>query len=164
MSQPRSKNPWVSIFEPPSYRFNTLSAFDDILKEQNVPLVESNDSEETYLYEVNTVSLTIRCIENAECNPPLNRHFAGSKYTTFFTWLSNKRDYVGKITETTYSIKRSIIKNNRQLYEGILQIFNKLPRPVNGGATGSLRRRRPSRKYKKTKRVLRRKSGSTRRR
>ena len=174
----RSKNPYITIFNDTSrIRYNSPSEFDNILKENKpkVTLEKSNDelSPATDLYEVDTNLLTIKCIHNKCRNRDERknkRQYSNSKYATFIYWLAKNAMYGRPKNDSIYTISMSI-PENAALYEGILACFNDLPPAMDfhsmiyrAGATGSLRRRRPSRKYKKSKRVLRKKSCSTRRR
>jgi hypothetical protein len=85
------------------------------------------------------------------------------EYTSFFSWLKTVKFYTATPPPSepnhpdSYCILESMRANNPELFNNIDIIFRGLPASVHGG------RRRHSRKYKKSKRVLRRKSRSTRR-
>jgi hypothetical protein len=157
-------NPWVSEFNVDTgvRKFISPKVLDSILASDiKVQLERPNDEP---MYVVDKPRLQIKRFGESISQ---SKTFANSNYTTFFEWLSKQKDYVevDKTDITKYKIMSSI-KNVPNLSSAITIIFNKLNTSVTEMLGGSLRRRnrRPSRKYKKSKRVLRRKSRSTRRR
>jgi hypothetical protein len=137
--------------------------FNSILEREKVKSPDSDDENKQVMYEVNTGALVITC-NNSKCQTPIKRHFAFTKYINFFHWLSElKNDIITKQGEDSYII-RGRINMYPNLSSAIVNIFNTLPPSFMSGGSLRHRNRRPSRKYKKSKRVLRRKSRSTRRR
>lgn len=160
-----SDNPWKDAFEIKSYtsRLNSPEYFNTLLGVGNRKELHPTDEDDTVRYTVNTTELSIT--GNRELNvkgPPYKKTYAGSKYVVFFEWLKNVKNYTKNSNkDEIYYIMQSMKNRNLNLYTEIDNIFNTLLRAVN---TSGSRRRRPSRKYKKSKRVLRKKSRSTRRR
>jgi hypothetical protein len=156
-------NPWLQIFVRNQGRYIPDATFDSILKSEKVKSTDSDDENKQVMYEVDTVELVITC-NNSKCQTPIKRHFASTKYINFFDWLSKlKNDIITKQGDDSYII-RGRINMYPNLSSAIVNIFNTLQPSVGSGGSLRRRNRRPSRKYKKSKRVLRRKSRSTRRR
>lgn len=168
-----SANPWENAFklDTGTARLNSNTYFDELLTKEDL---EKKDKPETFIqfddtgvgYTVNTSMKTIECRDkNIACNPPLKRTYVRSNYDHFFdSWLQNATllsEYITK-TDHSYHINKHMNSRYSNLYNKITDIFKQLPPAI--GTGGSRRHRRPSRKYKKSKRVLRRKSRSMRRR
>jgi hypothetical protein len=110
------------------------------------------------LYFVDTVEKTIQILYKF---PNSKYKYTEPDHIKFFEELPKKAG--GGIYTAGFTTKYYITELMRTLFDGHLKTVNAIFNELRSNKGGS-RRRRPSRKYKKSKRVLRRKSRSTRRR
>ena len=158
-------NPWENAFDLKSGTaiLNNTTYFDGLLGDKkDAQYKPKSDDVPLYTVDTNLLRITYTPIGS---DKEVTKSYASTIYTTFFTWLKTIKAYTNNNDDriTTYHIMNSIKDTNPELFKKIKSIVDKLEissRTLfnNGG------RRRHSRKYKKSKRVLRRKSRSTRRR
>jgi hypothetical protein len=100
---------------------------------------------------------TVRTTEQTITNGVTTKSYKDTEHVNFFNSLNGTG---GTVSEGNwYQIKQTMNDFFPAKLSEVNNIFKTLVK-----ASGGSRRRRPSRKYKKSKRVLRRKSRSTRRR
>jgi|688.fasta_scaffold744777_1 hypothetical protein len=161
-------NPWESAFNitTNTSRLNSPMYFDGLLGDKKYDKYSEPESGGMSLYTVNTEFLTISKSKliTSDKTVTVTKTYASTRYITFFNWLKTIKAYTNNDDPkiTTYHIMNSIRTTNPDLFRKINIIFDELSLSTTRSMSSG--RRRHSRKYKKSKRVLRRKSRSTRRR
>lgn len=138
--------------EDPLGRLNKISeemiAENDFRADRGLPTI----------YTVDKRNKTVKGVVGKE------RPYEGTEHQTFFDELPVASGIVQN--GDVFLVKETLRNSFHEILEELERRFGQLKAPAGTGAgsDGGSRRRRPSRKYKKSKRVLRRKSRSTRRR
>ena len=157
-------NPWESAFNitTNTSRLNSPMYFDGLLGDKKYDKYSEPESGGMSLYTVDTEFLTISKLITSD--KTVTKTYASTKYIIFFDWLKTIKAYTNNDNPkiTTYYIMNSIKATNPDLFRKINIIFDELSLSTRWSMSSG--RRRHSRKYKKSKRTLRRKSRSTRRR